>query len=410
MPLRTSPTLISLFTGAGGLDLGLEAAGFQHKLCVELDEDCRATLSLNRPKWKLATPGDILALPAKELMRQAGVRRKELTLLAGGPPCQPFSKAALWASGAVKRMRDPRAATIHAYLNVVEATLPKVLLLENVRGLSHGRTHNGLQSLKRGLGAINRRHGTGYVLNEIMVDAADYGVPQHRERLFLIASRDGRSFEMPEPQYGPGRRYNFTSVWDAIGDLDSPDWESELRPSGKWANLLPSIPEGTNYGWHTAKGGGQPLFGWRTRYWAFLLKLSRSEPSWTISAQPGPAAGPFHWRSRLLSPRELCRLQTFPDNYQIVGDRRAVQKQVGNAVPCAIAHLMGQEIRRQMLDQTRVRRKAVFLPNRLLTLLPSPILPSSLPEEFHVLRGSYAPHPGTGKGPGAVKRLRAKIA
>src|SRR6202034_1935076 len=112
------------------------------------------------------------------------------------------------------------------------------------------------------------------------------------------------------------------------------------------------------------------------------------------------------WRSRLLSPRELCRLQTFPDNYQIVGDRRAVQKQVGNAVPCAIAHLMGQEIRRQMLDQTRVRRKAVFLPNRLLTLLPSPILPSSLPEEFHVLRGSYAPHPGTGKGPGAVKRLR----
>src|ERR1700748_1198302 len=156
MPLRTIPTLISLFTGAGGLDLGLEAAGFQHKLCVELDKDCRSTLLHNRPKWKLATPGDILALSPKELMHQAGIRRKELTLLAGGPPCQPFSKAAFWSSGAVKRMRDPRAATLRAYLRVVEATLPKVLLMENVRGLSHGRTHNGLRSLKRGLSVINR--------------------------------------------------------------------------------------------------------------------------------------------------------------------------------------------------------------------------------------------------------------
>lgn len=410
MPSRIVPTLISLFTGAGGLDIGLESAGFRHKLCVELDGNCRSTLSLNRPKWKLAEPGDIQALSTKELMRQAGIRKKELTLLAGGPPCQPFSKAALWSSGALKRMRDPRAATLRAYLRVVEATLPKVLLMENVRGLSHGRTHNGLRSLKRGLSVINRRHGTNYRLNEVMIDAADYGVPQHRERLFLIASRDGRVFNMPEPQYGPNRKFRFTTAWDAMGDLDVSDWEAELHPRGKWARLLPSIPEGANYGWHTPNGGGQPLFGWRTRYWSFLLKLSRSEPAWTISAQPGPAAGPFHWRSRLLSARELCRLQTFPDDYQIVGDQRAIQRQVGNAVPCAIAHLLGQEIRKQMLDESRVRRTAAFVPAHA-PLSPSPLItPTPVPEEFRNLVGTYAPHPGTGKGPGAVKRIAAKVA
>ncbi len=307
-------------------------------------------------------------------------------------------------------MNDPRAATLRAYLDVVEATLPRVLLLENVRGLSHGRIHNGLRSLNRGLGRINRRHGTAYQLNSILIDAADYGVPQHRERLFLIASRDGRQFEMPEPQYGPNRRYEFMSAWDAIGDLDTLNWGPDLCPSGKWANLLPSIPEGSNYGWHTENGGGQPLFGWRTRYWSFLLKLSRSEPAWTISAQPGPAAGPFHWRARLLSARELCRLQTFPDDYHIVGDRRTVQRQVGNAVPCAIAQIIGLEIRRQMLDQTRVRKKAVFIPKRLPTCSPIPLHPNKIPAEFHALLGKYAQHPGTGRGLGGkASRLQTRL-
>ena len=76
------------------------------------------------------------------------------------------------------------------------------------------------------------------------------------------------------------------------------------------SGLLPSIPEGENYLWYTNRGGGLQLFGWRTRYWSFLLKLAKSLPSWTIQAQPGSAIGPFHWRSRKLTTREMCRLQT----------------------------------------------------------------------------------------------------
>ena len=132
-------------------------------------------------------------------------------------------------------------------------------------------------------------------------------------------------------------------------------WSSKLNPTGKWAGLLKSIPEGKNYLWHTPRGAGEPLFGWRTRYWSFLLKLAKDRPSWTIQAAPGPATGPFHWKSRLLSIEEVARLQTFPIDYEFTGDRRSMLRQIGNAVPCAIGELLGLEIRRQLLGK-HVRR------------------------------------------------------
>src|SRR3712207_2104614 len=107
--------------------------------------------------------------------------------------------------------------------------------------------------------------------------------------------------------------------------------------TGKWADLMPSIPEGRNYLWHTSRSGGLPLFGWRTRYWNFLLKLAKDQPSWTIQAQPGPATGPFHWESRKLSAAELGRLQTFPDGLVYGCTRAGVQRLAGNAVPSALA-------------------------------------------------------------------------
>src|SRR5262249_53513752 len=142
----------------------------------------------------------------------------------------------------------------------------------------------------------------------------------------------------------------FATVWDAIGDLDPLPNGEDLEITGKWAALLPSIPEGKNYLWHTTRGGGAPLFGWRTRYWSFLLKLAKAQPAWTIPAQPGPATGPFHWNNRHLSARELCRLQTFPDDVIIAGGRRAAQKLLGNAMPSLLAEVLAREIRSQLLD------------------------------------------------------------
>ena len=149
-------TVLSLFTGAGGLDLGLEAAGFEPVLCVEVDEDSRATLEQNRPSWRLADPGDIHVLDSDAILRQAGLRSRELRLLAGGPPCQPFSKSAYWSNGNSRRLHDPRAYTLRAYVRVVEATLPEVLLLPNVVTprllLTHSLAHALIRQLSLSCG------------------------------------------------------------------------------------------------------------------------------------------------------------------------------------------------------------------------------------------------------------------
>jgi DNA (cytosine-5)-methyltransferase 1 len=399
-------TVLSLFTGAGGMDVGLEAAGFEPVLCVEVDEDSRTTLKQNRPRWRLADPGDIHQLEPDEILRQAGIKPGELGLLAGGPPCQPFSKSAYWANGNGSRMQDPRARTLRAYLLIVEAALPEVLLLENVKGLAYRGKDEGIWLLRRELAAINPRQGTSYVLQEIHLNTAEYGVPQMRERLFLVATIDGRSLSFPSPTHGEGNGLEpYRTAWDAIGHLDQETWPPELNPTGQWAALLPSIPEGHNYLWHTPRNeakGSQALFGWRTRYWSFLLKLAKNKPSWTIQAEPGPATGPFHWRSRLLSIEELCLLQTFPEGYEIVGTRRSAHRQVGNAVPSAIAELMGLEIRRQLFGE-KVRRSLRLSPAER-SGCPPPLRPARVSKQYLHLRGSHREHPGSGLGPGARER------
>jgi len=177
----------------------------------------------------------------------------------------------------------------------------------------------------------------------------------------------------------------------------------ELRVSGKWADLLSSIPEGENYLWHTNRKEGLPLFGWRTRFWNLLLKLAKNRPAWTIVAQPGPATGPFHWDNRLLSIKELTRLQTFPDDVVVVGSRRAAQMQVGNAVPSLIGEILARAIAEQFLGVT------YKLPLKLRVNLQRPIPPPEeikpVPQKYLHLVGNYADHPGTGKGPRANKEI-----
>ena len=407
MTSKPRNTMISLFSGAGGLDLGLVEAGFQNKLCVEIDVAARQTLAVNHPQWKLAHPGDIHAITPMELLKQAGVEPRELTLLAGGPPCQPFSKSGYWVTGDTDRLTDPRAKTLKAYLDIVREAQPEVIFLENVKGIAFSEKDEGLQLLISELNKINRAKKTNYRPHVIALNAADYGVPQSRERVIIIASREGKQFNLPEPTHfdperAPGKGQPHLTAWDAIGDLDVYIWSDDVKPSGKWAELLPTIPEGQNYLWHTDKMRGIPLFGWRTRFWSFLLKLAKDKPSWTIQAQPGPATGPFHWKGRLLSVRELARLQTFPDEYQFAGDRRAAHMQIGNAVPPAIGEFFGLEIRRQFLGE-RVRRKLKLIPEKR-TDCPPPENPKTVPKKYLSLSGAHDAHPGTGRGPGAQKR------
>ena len=387
---RVARRVISLYTGAGGMDYGFEAAGFETAVALELDPDCCQTLKRNRP-WPLIDRS-IFDVPTPELLAAGRLKPREADVLIGGPPCQPFSKSGWWARGDSARLEDPRADTLSAYLRVVEEALPRAFVLENVGGLAFSGKDEGLRLLLDRIERLNAKQGTAYRPRWKVLSAADAGVPQLRERFLLVAARDGSAFEFPAPVVTKPR-----TAWDALGDLPEAPVEP-LHVRGKWADLLPSIPEGQNYLFHTDRGGGVPLFGWRTRYWTFLLKLAKARPSWTIQAQPGPAVGPFHWKSRRLSIQELARLQTFPDGVRIAGSDASARKQLGNAVPSLLAEVLGREIRRQLLGEPRARGGWKLLPpDRGEPPPPEP--PRPVPRSFRELIGDHPPHPGTGKGP-----------
>ncbi len=403
------PRVISLFSGAGGLDYGFEAAGFRTAAAVEWDHDSCETLRANRRFAVIEK--SIHDVPTSHLLDAGKLAVGEADVLIGGPPCQPFSKSGFWASGDTLRLDDPRADTLRAYLRVLEEAKPAAFLLENVEGLSYAGKSDGVELLLREIKKINRRQGTAYKPSFQVLCAADFGVPQQRNRFFMVASRDGLDFQFPAPTHdGPSEhaqgelpltlREPYMTAWDALGDEPPPAGE-DLAVKGKWAQLLPSIPEGENYLWHTDHGGGIPLFGWRRRYWTFLLKLAKARISWTLQAQPGPAVGPFHWTNRRLSAREMSRLQTFPEDVTIVGSRVSVQRQLGNAVPSLLAEVLAREIRVQLLGGRRPRSELRLLPQRRGPA-PPPEPVTAVPQEFLHLEGEHEAHPGTGKGYRAV--------
>ncbi|MDX3185408.1 MULTISPECIES: DNA cytosine methyltransferase [Streptomyces] len=388
--------VLSLFTGAGGLDVGLERAGLHTIACVELDADARSVLAANRPGWVLPGDGDVNTAARQLVPRALGMKPGELELIAGGPPCQPFSKAAQWASTARSGMQDDRAKCVHGMLDLVESFLPKALLIENVEGFLRGKD-NASEVIGEGLEGINGRHGTSYRLVAEVVDAAGFGVPQHRRRAIGIAYRDGAEVRLPEATHedSPIR------AWDVLWDLE----EKEKPPAtGQWAALLPSIPEGGNYLHLTARGEGEELFGWRTRYWSFLLKLAKDRPSWTLPASPGPSTGPFHWDNRPLSVREQMRLQTFPDDWRIDHPFRAGRRMVGNATPPLLAEVLGRTIVGDLeLGEASARTRLLGGAPSLLPVrqprVPRAVAPVPIPEAYQPQVGAKQAHPGEGIGP-----------
>jgi DNA (cytosine-5)-methyltransferase 1 len=414
MAQRRTPTVISLFTGAGGLDLGFEAAGFATRVALEMDRDAVATLRYNRDWPVIDQDIHSPAGSSDRVLRAGRLRVGDADVLIGGPPCQPFSKSGYWATGDARRLSDPRASTLGAYLRILRDTLPKSFLIENVPGIAFSSKDEGLLFIEREIRKINRDLGTRYSFKAALLRAVDFGVPQDRQRVFIVGHREGREFQFPQAEFGASTvdllgetMRPVRTAWDAIGDLED-DSDPALQMSGKWAELLPSIPEGRNYLHHTERGEGLHIFGWRRRFWNFLLKLAKDQPSWTIAAQPGPAIGPFHWRNRRLSAREMARLQTFPDDFEVLGSLRAAQKQLGNAVPSALAERLAIEIRRQYLFPDEPLRAVTLVPpHRPGRPAPEPVL--AVPPKYLPLIGAHSAHPGTGKGFRAA-RARAELA
>lgn len=394
------PSVLSLFSGAGGMDRGLEAAGYRHVGMVEIDPTAAQTLSLNRPEWKMLSSGDVLEAARELRPEHVGLAVGELDLLAGGPPCQPFSLAAQWAASGRRGMADDRANTVHATMSLVRTFLPRALLMENVLGFVRGR-HSALDYLQGQLRDISDSAGVGYTLHWRLMNAADYGVPQNRRRAIVVAVRDDLDFLWPSATHATRP----LTAWDAIGDLNE---SVPLVASGRWASLLPSVPEGQNYQYLTSKGEGEELFGYRTKYWNFLLKLAKDLPSWTLAASPGPSTGPFHWDNRPLTAREQLRLQSFPDDWSLAGDYRAQTKQAGNATPPVLAETLGRAIARALgyrisVKPSLVRGVATVGP-------PPPTRPRPVPEAFQQHRGPKSAHKGEGQGPSPRKTDSLEIA
>ncbi|MCG3132006.1 MAG: Modification methylase HaeIII [Phycisphaerae bacterium] len=396
---------ISLFSGCGGLDYGVEAAGFRVVLQTDFDRHSCDTLRANGSQQVLEV--DIANVSTADIKRAVGSKLSSIDLLVGGPPCQPFSKSGYWVNGDTQRLKDARASTLTEYLRIVEEVRPKAFLLENVQGINYNGKEEGFRFLLAKIAEINSRTGANYTPSWQVLNAADYGVPQQRYRFFLVAFRDGTKFRFPDPTHrsedGDARalfdepRLPYARAWDAIGHL-RPAAGEILGVGGQWGELLPSIPEGHNYLWHTDRGGGLALFGWRTRFWCFLLKLAKQLPSWTLQAQPGSAIGPFHWENRRLSWREMAALQTFPERFVISGPRVEIQRQIGNAVPSLLTEVLSRSIARQLGAALKADDPPVLSVRRATSVpAPEPILP--VPEKYHHFIGQHAAHPGTGKGP-----------
>jgi DNA (cytosine-5)-methyltransferase 1 len=349
--------VISLFSGAGGLDLAVEhvadaplsrpsvtpAGPFHVAVATDYSRQALDTLALNLP-GTVALPGDIRETATSELLRTGSLSRGDAAIVIGGPPCTPFSKSGFWLAEK-RESRDPNASLLEEYVRVVAQSQPEAFVLENVQALTYKTHAVHFRQLLSALAEL------GYNPQWKTLLAADYGVPQLRKRVFIVGRRDGLAYQFPEPTHaGPSET---TRTWDAtkLPHVTAEQAFAGLRTTaepgelveGKYGELAAEVPAGYNYLWHTDRYGGRDEFEWRSRYWTFLLRLGRDKPSSTLQAQPGPYVGPFHWenvpnvdgalRARRLRVPELLRLMTFPDEFQLVGTRADIQRQLGNAVP-----------------------------------------------------------------------------
>jgi len=338
-------TAVSLYSGCGGLDLGMHQAGFDAVVATDLDPYCAKSYERNFPGVPFIC-GDAAELDAKTLAKGSkGATTGAIDLLVGGPPCPPFSKSRFYRKDKPRALDDAVGdRTIRAYLSVLETVRPRAFLLENVAGLAYKVHQSALDFI------LQSARDLGYSINSEVLNAADFGVPQMRQRFFVVGTLDGE-FAFPDPTHAKLGSGSALPPWvtagEAIGDLDTEENADDAGhfAGGKHHDLLEQIPPGDNYLYFTEKRGHpNPLFEWRSRYWSFLLKLSPDLPSWTIQARRSNNMGPLHWRNRILRIEEVKRLQTFPDDWYLEGNVERQWRQVGNAVPPLLARQLGASL------------------------------------------------------------------
>lgn len=356
-----SRRVVSLFSGAGGLDLGLEGAGWEVLVQVEMDRACAGTL--HRHAEHLGKRPEIIQAPIESvdpggLRRSLGLRRGDLDLLAGGPPCQPFT-----TTGLRQAISDRRASTAFpTYLTFVSEFLPRALLIENVDGmLSAALRHRPLVERGRGRPALapEEQKGSflqwllgqlahlGYAVSWGVADASDFGVPQRRQRAVLLGVRGTAPCFLPSPTHGGPGQPRVRTLRDGLRGVrkDSPIQPlserkrsvfARIPPGGNWRDLPDGVRRATMGAAFHAEGGKG---GWWRR-------LSWDAPAPTILGMPDHSSTALIHpdETRCLSIAECAALQSFPPWVTFDGRPREQYQQIGNAVPPLLGEAMARSL------------------------------------------------------------------
>ncbi|RVT42078.1 DNA cytosine methyltransferase [Sphingobium algorifonticola] len=338
---------ISIFSGAGGLDLGLEQSGWECSFATDHDVDAVATLERNRGyalgQGRKALGGtiikqaDVRNLQGAEILSELGLLKGDVPLLAGGPPCQS------WSSGGLQKgFSDPRGRLVDDYLRLAQEIDARWLLFENVRGLLTARGQDGVPG--SALAYVRARlYECGWHSKAALLNAADFGVPQRRVRLILIGYRAG-----DEPEF-PGLTHSLTPngverPWVTLGEclakLPPPSGDEIIRPTGKMALELADLPPGSGAKSEGKKEATRPGGHWGYKQGAFIADVRKAARTVTASSQQDWIRDPVLGLRRL-TPRECAAIQTFPPEWVMVGNRQTQYRLIGNAVPPAMGRALG---------------------------------------------------------------------
>lgn len=381
--------IISFFSGAGGLDLGFEKAGFNIKMAVEIDSIMCETLNLNKKKnnnTKIIQK-DILQTTTNEILEEAHLKANEVTGIIGGSPCQSFSTA-----GNRGAFSDVRGQAMIKYIDLINEIRPKFFVLENVKGLlstplEHLSTEEKEQLKAEGIPLKDsQKKGSAFkfILNRIqgynvqykLLNSADYGVPQKRERVFLIgflmgSDNDIYNYKYPLPTHDKDglqedeiNLFSFSNEkeplkkWVSFQDVTSHLNEEHMHfqdYSPKRLEFMKLIPEGGG-NWKDLKVYGEDLVkkAMNGAYHSgggkvgFYRRIKANEPAPTLLTSPSQNSTNLGhpYKNRPLSIEEYLIIQQFPENYKLAGKLSDQYKQIGNAVPVGLAYAVAQSIKK----------------------------------------------------------------
>jgi DNA (cytosine-5)-methyltransferase 1 len=359
---KTDNSIISLFSGAMGLDLGLELAGFKTGVVVETNKSAVSTIKKNRPKLPVIDE-PVQVVPTEKILEKAKLSVGEAMLVSGGPCCQSFSTAGKRGS-----LCDPRGSLFKDFCRVVREAQPRYFIMENVKGLlSAAIKHRPLNERGPGFPPLSPEEelGTAFklILKELatlnyyvtfsLVNAADYGTPQIRYRVIIIGSRDGEDISIPEPTHykeSSNGKPKWGTLRDALRGVRSKKWVEftdknlkflrRLDPGENWTSLPKKLQK---------EALGAAFHSWGGRK-GFYRRLSWDKPSPSLTTAPdGKATMLCHpIKDRPLSVEEYARLQEFPAGYVFSGSTRAKYIMIGNAVPLSIGFAIGKMLKTTM--------------------------------------------------------------